>query len=446
MEFSKQRPSLLSSQARVQVPWIKVTIGAYTFGIFSRTTRQLAKNDQGFYKAFNVKFPNYVQTLNIVKINGQVNQYTLGIKYPVTQFDDPNFFEKVFSSVSNTRKIVFSYGDAAMPSYIYKDEEALITSITQQFDLVGSTITYTVNAVSGAALKSADTMCFINDGTPKKPSDEIKKLFKNKKSGLQKIFTGMSVHNLNKFIDGHDQKVVLDSKLNISALDYIRYLVGCMIPQGQNQNAINKDIYILTLHDDTTYDSLYSDIGNPFGGPYFKVTKTSYLSEQSDAYEVDIGYNTATIVTNFGIEKNENYSILYDYQKKINPTEYVRRINRKGEWEDVYAPVTTSNNSQYETRASDRVWWTKITKFPINATITIQGLLRPAMLMTYLRLNTIFPGGHKHMSSGLYIITKQQDTIDENGYRTTLSLTKISGDEYPSTNPKSPNPTSHWFD
>ena len=48
--------------------------------------------------------------------------------------------------------------------------------------------------------------------------------------------------------------------------------------------------------------------------------------------------------------------------------------------------------------------------------------------MQYLRLNVIFPGGHKHISSGLYIVTKQVDDINEQGYKTTLSLTKISGD------------------
>ena len=69
---------------------------------------------------------------------------------------------------------------------------------------------------------------------------------------------------------------------------------------------------------------------------------------------------------------------------------------------------------------------TKVTQYPISATLTIQGLLRPAQLMTYLRLNVIFPGGHKHISSGLYIITQQQDNIDGNGYRTTLSLTRIA--------------------
>ena len=35
--------------------------------------------------------------MEVVKINGQVNKYTLNIDYPVTQHDDPNFFEKIFS-------------------------------------------------------------------------------------------------------------------------------------------------------------------------------------------------------------------------------------------------------------------------------------------------------------------------------------------------------------
>ena len=78
--------------------------------------------------------------------------------------------------------------------------------------------------------------------------------------------------------------------------------------------------------------------------------------------------------------------------------------------------------------AEDISWYTKLTKFPISAAITIQGLLRPATLMTYIRINVIFPGGHKHIASGLYIVTKQIDTINANGYRTQLSLTKIAGD------------------
>jgi hypothetical protein len=48
--------------------------------------------------------------------------------------------------------------------------------------------------------------------------------------------------------------------------------------------------------------------------------------------------------------------------------------------------------------------------------------------MQYLRLNVIFPGGNKHISSGLYIVTKQVDTINSSGYKTSLSLTRIAGE------------------
>jgi hypothetical protein len=51
--------------------------------------------------------------------------------------------------------------------------------------------------------------------------------------------------------------------------------------------------------------------------------------------------------------------------------------------------------------------------------------------MSYVRLNVIFVGGRKHISSGLYLVTQQKDRIDGNGYRTTLALTKISGDSSP---------------
>ena len=198
-----------------------------------------------------------------------------------------------------------------------------------------------------------------------------------------------------------------------------------MIPEGSTQSSISKDIYILTLHDDTILDG---ENENGMTGPYFKVTRTTYLTEQTDAYEVDIGFNTSTIVSNFSIDKDENYSIYYEYAADHFPEQYVRRLDRLGNWEDVYAPTFTSGNADFQTNPNDVTWYTKLTKYPISATITIQGLLRPATLMQYLRLNVIFPGGHKHIASGLYIVTKQVDIINEQGYKTTLSLTKISSD------------------
>ena len=121
-------------------------------------------------------------------------------------------------------------------------------------------------------------------------------------------------------------------------------------------------------------------------------------------------------------------SLYYDYQNEIHSEDYVRRLNKQGEWETVYSPNFMVRANEFNATAKDMIWWTKATKYPITANITIQGLLRPATLMQYLRLNIIFPGGHKHLASGLYIVTKQVDNINSNGYTTQLTLTRISGD------------------
>jgi hypothetical protein len=416
--------SLLSSQARIQVPWIKVTIGDYTFGIFDEKTKAWGKTNTGFYSQFSIQYPQYINSLQVTKVNGQVNTYVLSINYPITQFDDPNFFEKVFSSVSRSRKIIFTYGDAETPAYVYKNEEAIITKINQNFNLQSSSITYNIEAVSSAALSTDGSITMPAPGKKVKPSDEIKKLFKSNKS-LQNTFTGMKISDLDSLIAGDDMPVTIESKHNISAIDYINYLAGCMVPAGSG-TGLSKEIYIMTIYDDsiTSADRALSK-----KGPYFKVTKVSTVMTRGDAYEIDIGINTSTIVRSFQIDKNENYSIYYEYQNLMHPENYARRLNGDGQWEDVFAPTSMARSEKFDTLASDQVWWTKATQFPINATIQIQGLLRPATLMQYVKLNVIFPGGNKHLSSGLYIVTRQVDNIGPNGYATTLGLTRIKGDQ-----------------
>lgn len=424
-----EKRSLLSSDARIQAPWIKVTIGNYTFGVFSRTEHRKKDDDGYFYTQANIQYPNYVQRLEITKINGQVNQYTLSLTYPVTQTSDPNFFEKVLSSVSKTRKIVFSYGDMSMPAYVYRNEEAIITKVKQNFNLKGGgEIAYTINAVSSAALSSGGSWTF--QGRKAKPSDVIKQIVKDPKYGLRNLFTGMNLSNIDSLIAGDDKEVTLCAKRNISPIDYITYLVSCMIPAGFTTSQwAGTDIYILTMHDDATYDKTTA-MELSITGSYFKVERVSYKTNQSDAFQIDIGFgNTGTIVIDFSVTDDENYSLLYEYNTQLDTDQYVTRIDNNGQAYSVYAPTVTSKNDKFITRPEDITWWTKMTKYPIKASITVQGLLRPAILMSHVRLNVIYPGGRKHVSSGLYLVTQQRDVIDGSGYRTTLSLAKISGDD-----------------
>lgn len=432
--MATQRTSLLSSNARIQVPWIKVTIGDYTFGVFSKTSANKQAHNGTYYTSFEVQYPNYVKSLGITKINGQVNQYELSLVYPVTQTSDPNFFEKVLSSVSKTRKIVFSYGDMSMPTYIYKNEEAIITKVKQSFNLKGGgEITYTISAVSSAALAAGGSWTF--QGVKARPSEIIKRILKDPRYGLRNLFYGMNASNIDILVASDDKEVSIGAKRNISALDYITYLVSCMIPQGATTSQYtSSDIYILTMHDDTTYDSNnFSDL--EISGPYFRVERQSYKTNKSDAFEIDIGFgNTGTIVTEFSILDDEGYALLYDYNEKLDTSPYVERIDQNGKLQTIWSPSVTSKNDSFKTRTEDITWWTKVTKYPIKATITVQGLLRPAILMSHVRLNVIYPGGRKHVSSGLYLVTQQRDQIDSNGYRTTLSLTKIAGDSHPDKN------------
>lgn len=421
---------LLSNQARIQVPWVKVTIGNYTFGVYDKNTKALVSDEKNVYlTAFNVEYPNYIQNLKVTKVNGQINKYQLGISYPITQFDDPNFFEKVFSAGSKGREIIFSYGDASNPGFLYKEEKAIITKIGQTFVLDSSRIDYTIEATSAATLQTPGGMNFIGSGQKVKPSDEIKKLFKANKA-LQNIFTGMRPGDVDDFVAGDDKAVVLETKENINALDYVNYLVGCMQPADAPEGLPTAN-YILTIHDNaaTNNESKPGNSDQQNNGPFFKVTKIDKKVDKDGAYTLTVGYNTSTIVTNFSLENNENYALYYEYQNEVTPKQYVRRLNNKGEWEDTYAPTITANPQLKRSTAANENWWKLITAYPINASVTMMGLLRPATLMQYVRLNVVFPGGHKHISSGLYLVTKQEDSIDNNGYKTTLGLTKIAGDD-----------------
>lgn len=202
-----------------------------------------------------------------------------------------------------------------------------------------------------------------------------------------------------------------------------------MIPNSlvSNKN-ISQTFYILTIHDEAENEVINGVATRGFEGPYFKITKVTKNVKHPEAYDITIGYPTATIVTSFSIENNENYSIYYDYQSKLNTTEYVERINDNGEIEKVYAPIISSRNEKHKTRTQDITWWSKITEYPINATISLKGLLRPALLMEYVNLTVLFHG-KKHISSGIYIITKQVDNISGSGCRTTLNMTRVDSQD-----------------
>lgn len=410
--------ALLSTGTLVESPFIIVKIGDYLFGNCSKEKTSGASGT-----TLNVTYPNYVSSLNIIKVNGAVNTYTITLDYAITQWDDPNLIDRVLSSVSNSREITLSYGDWNAPTFIYREEQAIITKVSQKVDFNASKITYTIKCTSTAlALKSVKRS--FNAKTCK-PSDEIIKLLMDESTGLLEIFPGMRNATTTSFanlIAQDDKKVRIEAKESINILDYLAYLVSCMTSISDKGGAIKDSVY---------YWAVYDDIGDEFGGQYFRIHKVTAGAKYTISYntfEVDVGYPSGSQVTQFSINADDSWAIVYNYGQKIKQPNYSYYIDDNGKTTIVESPSLTDSSVYGRDKEANKNWWTQVTQFPITATLTIKGLLRPAMLMSYVKINAYFYG-NKHVSSGLYIITKQVDDINEQGYRTALSLTRISGDE-----------------
>lgn len=411
---------LLSTTTRVETPFIGVRIGEYTFGIWEKNV----VGSSNLQITSKIRYPNYVTSLSVIKVNGSINTYTLTMKYVIRYGDDPNLLEKVFSSVKDSREIYFSYGDLSAPAFIYKEEKAIINKVTSNVDLNSSCITYTVGATSSALLGAAGKFTFTKRHA--RGSDVIAEILYDQRYGLLDIFYGMRDRDkviTQGLIAKNDREVDLEEK-TVSPLDYLGYVVNCMSDiEDTDDSYTKKSRYTLTVHDDVT---------GLFEGPYFKVSRvSSALKDTSslDIYDVDVGYpSDKNAVIAFSIDNDETYSILYNYAQRDVIKDFVYRIDNDGKIVSQYSPSISNSTNLYKTTEVEKTWWSQMTQYPIKATLTLKGLLRPAILMSYVRLHVYFYG-QEHISSGIYIVTKQVDDISESGYRTRLSLSRVSSGE-----------------
>ena len=409
---------LISTENFVEAPFVIVKIGNYTFGSYTGK-----KEHKVLGSTLNVTYPNFMKGISVVKINGQVNTYTVKMSYAITENDDPNMLEKVFSSVRNSREMTLTYGDWNSPANIYKKETALITSVKSSVSMSSSKIDYTISGVSNALNLNAALYDFPERVA--KPSDVIRELLYSTHYGMQRIFTGMinkrDVNNAN-LIASDDKEVTIPSRASTSVWDYINYLVDNMNSVTNKDSDVLKDsLYKLCIMDDST---------NQFGGPYFKVKKVSVNNSRStedNAWEIDVGFPGKNFVTGFEINNDESWSILYEYQNEIPQSNYTYRIGDDGSILTENSPSIARSKRKRIVTERNKTWWTSMTQFPITATLTIKGLIRPTLIMDYLKINVLFYG-QKHIASGMYVITKQEDNVDNNGYRTTLTLLRVGGD------------------
>ena len=413
-----KKANLVSMPTLVESPFIIATIGGYTFGSYIPS----GLSYDGLHTKVN--FPNYMKSLKIIKVNGTVNTYTLNFVYHVSFGEDPNKLDKIFSRAAIDRKITLSYGDWNAPAFIYKEETGIITKVTSSLDMANATINYTVNCTSDAIGLTSTKFNF--PAVHIKGSEQIMKILSNARYGFKKVFTGMKNKQdvlANNLIASNDKEVDLLAQKNMSPLEYLNYVVSCMEPATvDSSDGLYDSAYFLTIHDDLT---------NNLGGTYFKVNyvkETEYQKSTVDTYVLDVNYPSDNFVTQFSLTNDQSWAILYKFSDELEQETKSYRINDEGKLTTYSAPSLIRSYSTGGVSASCRSWWSKMTSFPIQATLTLKGLTRPSILMTYVKLNVWFHGGQKHVSSGLYIITKQEDSIDASGYRTTLTLLRVGED------------------
>lgn len=381
----------------VEAPYIELNIGGYKIG---------------GYKGSLDLYPNYITGMSIDKTSGELNEYTIHLVHQVRVGDDPNALDKVFSK-NQFNKITIKYGDSTSGA-TFKDTNAIINNVSMNRDYASAKIMYTINATSAGHFVTAHSMNF--EALDGKPSDRIRKLLYNSSisSELLEAFPAMKSKTMaSKLIPSNDAPIHMDKVTNTDPITYINYLVSCMSNANEKNKTIKNSVYFIYYTDDAKKGA---------GFEIREVKKGSVSNNYNAVYEVNVGYPDENNIFGFQLTNNQNWSIMYDSHMSKAQDEYYYTIEGSGNIKKIYSPALSQSTE--EMQEVDKNWWTFMTQFPVTATLTMRGLLRPAFLTNYIKINTVFYG-QKHISSGLYTILEQKDTLDGNGFRTNFSLLRV---------------------
>lgn len=389
---------LLSYPNLVEAPFIEVNLNGITIGGYGN------QEDE---------YPNHLVNLEIDKINGRINQYTINIVHQIRVGEDPNFIDSLLSRTGVRNKIKIKYGDSAYGAF-YKEEEAYIMDVSFKESVVSSRIDYVIRAVSSVGELQETRFNF--PAIESKPSSEIiKLLYDDKKVSnlLQDFFGGMTnkQETLAKgYIPTDDAEILIPGSDEISPVDRLKQLVSYMYDPISPESS-----YFLSFEDSSDNNA------------YFKISKVSRTSNAEEAvkncYYVDVGYPGNSFVTNFSISSDVYWPIFKKYSGTIPNYNY--DIDYNGNLITTQVDPITIDEKFNSHSIKLENWWRFVTSYPISATLTIKGLMKPILLIENVYIHAQFYG-KKDIADGIYTIVGQHDSISGNGYTTTLSLLKVS--------------------
>ena len=383
----------------VEAPYFEVKIGGVAFGGYKGR-----------------KVPNYVKALTAKKINNSFNEYNIKLIHQISPGDNPNYIDEIISSVKYD-VINLKYGNANT-GQIFSDNNALITDVSQHFDFINCNITYNINAISVGATVAASKHTF--PAYNGKASDKIREmLWGSENSDLIKLFPGMKNQlevERKGLIPTNDKQIFIGEHKNITTLAYLNVLINRMVssstPSGSN---INDSVYMYSVSD--------SSKGSSFKIVEVRNLKSSNIKNIPYIYEVNVGYPDDNFVLNFSVNTNFAWALAYESSKDIIKYDY--NLDSIGNLEKQRIPACYKNEKD---ELGNRNLWTSLTRYPVNATLTVRGLTQNSLLMQYIKINNYMYGA-KRITSGIYIVTEQIDSIGNGVYTTTFNLMRVSGDD-----------------
>lgn len=392
---SKTKGSLLSFPTWVQAPTLIVSFNGITIGGYGNS---------------GDKYPNYIESLEVNKVNGKINLYTINIIHQIRFGEDPNTIDKLLSSTGYLNKIKIKYGDSSVGMY-YHEVEAVIREVTYSENPESSTINYTINALSSIGV--ADSAYSNYSSVVDKPSNVIRNLLydnPNTSPTLLSSFPGMRDRQLVEslgLIPTSDSEVTIGGMQNVTINTYLTHVISCM------HNELST--YYLNYIDDNT-----------LGGSYFKITEISKQAVNdnslANSYYVNIGYPSANNVLSFNVDEDVYFPMISEYHGGIKTYDY--DVDNAGNI--VQREVNNLVEDNFgNTGLAENNWWNFVTNYPIKASLTIQGLVNPIILMSDIYIDANYYGWTDY-TSGIYKVTGQVDKISKSGCTSTLKLLKVT--------------------
>ena len=420
------------SKNSYQAPVVYVEIMGVTFGLHDITDDQLDITtimQRPVTPNSLVKYPNLVTNLKVDKIvSGEINKYTLEIKYLPQDGEDPSYIDKLLSAnrTQNNSMITIAYGDGSLDGFNFRKYEAMVVGYKMKVDFSTACMTYTINAMSIASSyeitgPNGNIMqhSFV-DRTNVRVSDIIKEIYYDPTYGLQLVFPGgiyIDGAHINEWDPKNPPDILLEESTisggKMTPFQYLKSLVPRMIASD------------IGIEESTGF--LYS-IDDGYRNQSFHIDRVLDSNGKTYADEIVIG-TEGSVVIDYEVTTDMSLGIAIDYGKNKDPNAFtsyfVNSENEEVEL-DTYGSIKTDSTDD---ALVDKKWWDMVSSIPYGLRLVVRAMKRQIPLMTPIKV-TILIKGRLYFLSGIYMVVKVNDEVNGNGYTTEMELLRTSGLEY----------------